>query len=152
MSIKILAIGKKHESWVDEGILRYQKRLRKPFDVEWVLLPHSNYSDDRVRQEESGRILNRLNDSDYVILLDERGKNISSPALADLLYDQIAISKNIVIIIGGAYGVDETIHRRANFIWSLSSLVFPHQLVRLILTEQLYRAQEIANGNPYHHE
>lgn len=152
MSIKILAIGKKHESWVEEGILRYQKRLRKPFDVEWVLLPHSNYSDDRARQEESGRILNRLNDTDFVVLLDERGKNISSPALANLLYDQIAISKNIVIIIGGAYGVDESIHKRANFVWSLSALVFPHQLVRLILAEQFYRAQEITNGNPYHHE
>jgi 23S rRNA (pseudouridine1915-N3)-methyltransferase len=61
-------------------------------------------------------------------------------------------SQPVVVIIGGAYGVDDSIHARADLVWSLSELVFPHQLVRLILTEQLYRAQEIAVGNPYHHE
>jgi len=152
MSIKVLAIGKKHESWVEEGIERYQKRLRKPFDVEWILLPHSAISDDRARQEESGRIISKLSPDDYVILLDEKGKNINSPELSKTLVSQIANSKNVVIIIGGAYGVDENIHTRANFIWSLSNLVFPHQLVRLILAEQIYRAQEIASGGPYHHE
>lgn len=152
MPIRVLVIGRKHESWIEEGVLRYQKRLRKPFDIEWVLLPHSTLSSDRARQEESERILNRLKPEDYVVLLDERGKNISSPTLSGLIYDQISISKNIVFIIGGAYGVDQLVEKRANFVWSLSKLVFPHQLVRLILTEQLYRAQEIANGNPYHHE
>lgn len=152
MSIKILAVGKRHESWTLEGIERYQKRLRKPFDVEWILLPHSAISSDRARQEESGRILSKIFDDDYVILLDEKGKNINSPELSIILSTQTNLSKNVVIIIGGAYGVDENIHKRANFIWSLSNLVFPHQLVRLILTEQIYRAQEINNNNPYHHE
>lgn len=152
MAIRIITVGKKHESWVSEGIERYQKRLRRPFDVEWVILPQSTLSSARARQEESGRILSRLNANDYVILLDERGKNVSSPGLSVLILEQIAMSKNIVIIIGGAFGIDYTVERRANFIWSLSNLVFPHQLVRLILTEQLYRAQEIAGGGPYHHE
>ncbi len=152
MSIKIIAVGKKHEAWVAEGIERYQKRLKRPFVVEWVLLPHSSYETDRARQEESGRILSRLDVHDYVVLLDERGRSIDSPALSKLLLTSIEESKNIIIIIGGAYGVDATVHARANFVWSLSPLVFPHQLVRLILTEQLYRAQEIAAGNPYHHE
>lgn len=152
MPIRIIAVGKKHESWVAEGIERYQKRLKRPFQIEWVLLPHSALSDTRARQEESSGILSRLNANDYVVLLDEKGKNIDSPDLAKLLLAPIETSQQVVIIIGGAYGVDDTIHQRANFVWSLSNLVFPHQLVRLILTEQIYRAQEIANGNPYHHE
>jgi len=151
MSIRIIAIGKKHEPWIADGVKRYQERLKRPFDVEWVLLPHSALTNDMARQEESRRLLSRINDCNYVVLLDERGKNIDSPALSDLLQSAINSSRQIVIIIGGAYGVDNTIHERANFIWSLSKLVFPHQLVRLILTEQIYRSQEIAGNKPYHH-
>lgn len=149
--ITIISIGKKHEDWVASGIERYQKRLRAPFSVEWVLLPPSGYDEPRARQEESERIKNMLKPSDYVVLLDERGKALDSPALSKLLQDQFNSSKQIVIIIGGAYGVDQSLHDRANYIWSLSPLVFPHQLVRLILTEQIYRAQEIENGGGYHH-
>lgn len=149
--IHILAIGKKHEDWVRTGIERYEKRLKKPFDSEWVLLAHSAREGLVARQNDSEAILSRLDSADYVILLDEVGTAISSPDLAKLLEKATTASRRIVIIIGGAYGVDETVRKRANFIWSLSPLVFPHQLVRLILTEQLYRAQEIATGHPYHH-
>lgn len=114
-------------------------------------LPHSSLTDIRARQEESQRILLRVNASDYVILLDERGESIDSPELSSLLLKLLETSQDVVIVIGGAYGVDDTVVKRANFVWSLSKLVFPHQLVRLILTEQLYRAQEIASSNPYHH-
>ena len=152
MPLKVLTVGKKHESWVSEGIERYQKRLRTPFSFEWVLLPHSSLESDRARQEESERILSRLNGDDYVVLLDERGKALDSPALSDLLSQQLHASRTVVIIIGGAYGVDSTVHNRAQFIWSLSPLVFPHQLVRLILTEQIYRAEQISLGGAYHHE
>jgi 23S rRNA (pseudouridine1915-N3)-methyltransferase len=152
MPIRILAIGKRHESWVAEGIERYEKRLKKPFVCEWVFLPHSAREGVAARQEESERLLAKLSDDEYVILLDERGKIIDSPELARLLRVPLDSSKNITIIIGGAYGVDATIHARANVVWSLSLLVFPHQLVRLILIEQIYRAQEIAMGGPYHHD
>lgn len=152
MPIRILAIGKKHEPWVLEGIERYQKRLKRPFVIEWVLLPHSARQDSEARHDESERITARLTAHDYVVLLDERGKAIDSPAFSKLLLDPLQSSRPVTIVIGGAYGVDDSIHTRANFVWSLSPLVFPHQLVRLILTEQLYRAQEIAVGNPYHHE
>ncbi|MDR4533911.1 23S rRNA (pseudouridine(1915)-N(3))-methyltransferase RlmH [Glutamicibacter sp. PS] len=151
MTIKVLAVGKKHESWVDEGISRYEKRLKKPFDLSWQLLPHSSREHDAARSEESARILSKVADRDFVILLDERGKNIDSPALAETLRTPIDSSRNVVVIIGGAYGVDPSVHARANFTWSLSKLVFPHQLVRLILTEQLYRAQDILAGGKYHH-
>ena len=152
MPLKVLTVGKKHESWVAEGIERYQKRLRAPFSIEWVLLPHSSLEGDRARQEESERILSRLSTDDYVVLLDERGKALDSLGLSSLLADQLHASRTVVLIIGGAYGVDTTVHDRAQFVWSLSPLVFPHQLVRLILTEQIYRAEQISLGGSYHHE
>lgn len=150
--IRILAVGKKHESWVTEGIERYQKRLKAPLTIEWVLLPHSSLSGETARKEESGRIQARLKDDEYVILLDERGEIIDSSALSKKLQAPLDASKKVAIVIGGAYGVDSTVHQRAGFVWSLSRLVFPHQLVRLILAEQLYRSQEIISGKPYHHE
>ena len=151
MAIRIITIGKKHESWAADGIERYQKRLMRPFNVEWVLLPHSAKSGLAARQDESERIMAKLG-GDYVVLLDERGQNVDSPTLSRILKLPLDRSRAVTIVIGGAYGVDDSIHKRADFVWSLSKLVFPHQLVRLILMEQLYRAQEIARGNPYHHE
>lgn len=150
--IKLIAIGKKHEPWVHEGIKRYQKRLRAPWSLEWALLPHSSLEGARARQDESERILSKLSPSDYVVLLDERGKLLDSPVLARTLHQQIETSRSIVIIIGGAYGVSDELQQRADLVWSLSPAVFPHQLVRLILIEQLYRSQEIVAGRPYHHE
>ena len=149
--IHVVAVGKKHESWVTEGIERYQKRLKRPFNVEWVLLPHSSREGLMARSEESERLLVRIHRDDFVVLLDEKGILVTSPALSKLLLEPLESAKNVVIVIGGAYGVDDSIHTRANVIWSLSPLVFPHQLVRLILIEQLYRAQEIVTGGPYHH-
>lgn len=151
MAITVVAVGKKHEDWVQSGIERYQKRLRRPFNIEWVLLPHSSRQGLQARQEESERIITRLSSRDFVLLLDEVGKNISSPQLATTLQTAQANGQSIVIIIGGAYGVSDQLHQRANLVWSLSRLVFPHQLVRLILTEQLYRAQNITEGGSYHH-
>lgn len=149
--IKLIAIGKKHEAWIQDGINRYQKRLYSPWEIEWVLLPHSHLEGARARQDESKRILQKLSLSEYVVLLDEHGKLLDSPLLAHTLQQQIESSKQIVIIIGGAYGVSEELQQRADLIWSLSPAVFPHQLIRLILTEQLYRSQEITAGRPYHH-
>lgn len=150
--IRVLAIGKKHEPWIDDGIARYEKRLVKPWGIEWLLLSHSALEGDAARREESARILDKVSSDDWVILLDETGQNINSPALSRRVEQALDASRRVVIIIGGAYGVDQTVTDRADFTWSLSKLVFPHQLVRLILTEQLYRAQEIAAGRPYHHK
>ncbi|WP_237223972.1 23S rRNA (pseudouridine(1915)-N(3))-methyltransferase RlmH [Rothia nasisuis] len=151
MTIKIIAIGKKHEKWVSEGIDRYEKRLRKPWDTSWVYLPHSSLAEEAARAEESQRVLAKIEKDDYLVLLDERGKMLSSPKLAQLLDSQLGY-RRLVLVIGGAYGVDDSVRARANTIWSLSDLVFPHQLVRLIITEQIYRAREITAGRPYHHQ
>lgn len=152
MAIRVLAVGRKHESWVVEGIARYEKRLKKPFDLTWQFLPHSSREGDQARKEESERLIPRLSGNDFVVLLDERGKPIDSPALSRVLLRPLDSSRGVTVIIGGAYGVAAGVHARADFVWSLSPLVFPHQLVRLILAEQMYRAQEIAGGRSYHHE
>jgi 23S rRNA (pseudouridine1915-N3)-methyltransferase len=152
MAVRILAVGKKHEPWVADGIQRYEARLKRPFNVEWVLLSHSAREGITARQDESERLLSRLKPNDFVVLLDERGKLFDSPRLSRMLLEPLESSRPVVVIIGGAYGVDDTVHERADMVWSLSPLVFPHQLVRLLLAEQLYRAQEIAAGHPYHHE
>ena len=149
--IRVIAVGKKHEDWVIEGIERYQKRLRAPFDMKWDLVPHSTLEGLKARQVESEAILSRLGHQDFVVLLDETGKLLDSPALAAQLESAFSRSLPVTLIIGGAYGVSDELKQRAQLIWSLSPLVFPHQLVRLILAEQLYRAQEISLGHPYHH-
>jgi len=149
--IRIVAVGKKHESWLVEGIERYEKRLKKPFDVRWELIPHSSFEAVRARQEESERILSRVSPRDFVVLLDERGHNLTSPSLSELITSAHTNARQVTFVIGGAYGVDKSVHERADTVWSLSNLVFPHQLVRLILTEQIYRAQSIAEGGNYHH-
>jgi len=150
--IRILAVGKKHDDWVLSGLERYEKRLKAPYNVEWVLLPHSSREGVEAREEESGRILKQLKPNDFVVLLDETGKQLTSPALSNLCEAPFVLADQLVFVIGGAYGVDNLLQQRANLVWSLSDLVFPHQLVRLMLIEQLYRAQQIARGNGYHHE
>lgn len=134
------------ESWVSEGIDRYAKRLKEPFDLTWHLLLHSSREEDAARDEESVRILTKVGERDHLILLDERGTTLDSPALSKHLQGRFDTGQAVVVVIGGAYGVDQSAHDRANTVWSPSNLVFRHQLVRLILAEQLHRAQEIAGG------
>lgn len=149
--ITILSIGKKHEDWIEPGLDRYSKRLRTPWDVRWELLPHSSLEGLSAREKESERILNRIDDRSFVILLDETGRSLDSPALSELCEQHFTHGESITFIIGGAYGINTELKTRADLVWSLSPLVFPHQLVRLILIEQLYRSQEIARGGSYHH-
>lgn len=150
--ITVIAIGKKHEDWLVDGIVRYDKRLKVPFNTKWVFLRSSSQKGPVASKEESESIINKLKPDDFVILLDERGDMYTSPALSQRLVHPLDQSKHVVMIIGGAYGVDEKVRKRADMTWSLSPLVFPHQLVRLILAEQLYRAQSIHLGLPYHNE
>lgn len=152
MGIRLLAIGKKHETWVSDGIARFEKRLRQPFQVTWLLLPHSHGDGAVAREEESKRILAKLHPSDTVILLDERGQQWDSPGLNTVLRARLDAGEHVTVVIGGAYGVSDELRARAQLVWSLSPLVFPHQLVRLIVIEQLYRAQSIGAGGRYHHE
>ena len=140
--IKIIAGGKKHASWLKEACDEYEKRLRKPWNIEWQFIDESKL-DERVA---------RLDRDDFVVLLDEHGKMYESPELTHELKAPLETGHDVVIIIGGAFGhFSPDILSRANIIWSLSKLVFPHQICRLIVTEQIYRAQEISLEHAYHH-
>ncbi|MDO4979198.1 MAG: 23S rRNA (pseudouridine(1915)-N(3))-methyltransferase RlmH [Candidatus Saccharibacteria bacterium] len=141
--IRILSGGKKHDPWVAEAVKEYEKRLKKPFDVTW------EFFDD----EKLAKYLDewRFKPTEYVIITDERGKNISSPEFSKKLEDVFNSSRSVAIVIGGAYGVPKEARNKADFVWSFSNLVFPHQLMRAMLIEQIYRAGEISKGSNYHH-
>ncbi|HEX4662727.1 MAG TPA: 23S rRNA (pseudouridine(1915)-N(3))-methyltransferase RlmH [Candidatus Saccharimonadales bacterium] len=152
MKITILAIGKKHESYVAEGIAEFSKRLERWATLEWKSLPYAGQDEATSRRLESASLLAKISDTDLVVLLDERGVQYDSPALAAHLESWRDSGKSVVFVIGGAYGVSAALQERADYTLSLSKFVFPHQLVRLILAEQLYRAFSIMNHLPYHHE
>jgi 23S rRNA (pseudouridine1915-N3)-methyltransferase len=108
---------------------------------------------DATKEKEGEKIMSHLKKEDYVVLLDEKGRDMKSEALAELIENRMVDSvKRMVFVIGGAYGVSKVIEERANYIWKLSSLVFPHMLVRVILVEQVYRAMTIIKGEKYHHD
>ncbi len=141
--IRIIAGGKKSKNWILEGQTEYEKRLKKPFDVRFEYLEDAKIAGFAAKWP--------FKPDEYVILLDERGENISSPALSERLEKAFLTGKQPVFIIGDAFGVSEGIRKQADFVWSFSKLVFPHELMRIMLTEQIYRAQEISKGGKYHH-
>ena len=140
--IKIIAGGKKNKDWLASACAEYEKRLRKPYDLEWQFVEETALEDKMLA----------LDRDNFVILLDEHGQMLSSPELAQKIDQNLVAGKNIVFILGGAFGhLSPEMQLRADLIWSFSKLVFPHQICRLVLTEQIYRAQEINLGHPYHH-
>jgi len=143
--IKIIAGGKKHAKEYAEIINDYEKRLRKPYDINWQFM-----DEDKLTKYLSAWPFDRS--KEYVICCDERGKNISSREYSAKLTEVFAQGKNVTVLVGGAYGFTDDIRNRSDFVWSFSNLVFPHQIARLIVTEQIYRAEEIAKGSPYHHD
>lgn len=156
MKILLYSIGKSHESYAKQGIEEFTKRLNNYFQAEWkIISPPKNaasFNEAALKKQEAKLILGQLSAEDYLVLLDERGKQFSSPQLANFIQQRANEStKTIVFLIGGAFGVDELVFERANFTLSLSSLVFPHMLVRLVLAEQLYRACTILRNEKYHH-
>lgn len=141
--IRIIAGGKKHASWLVDACAEYEKRLRKPWTIEWQF----------VDEERLPERVAKLDRDDFVILLDEHGKILSSPELSETLRRPLETGRDVVLVIGGAFGhFPSEMIARANVVWSLSKLVFPHQICRLVVTEQIYRAQEIYLGHQYHHE
>ena len=139
--ITVVAGGKKTKGWLLEGVSEYQKRLRKPFDVRWIFTDEVEKEVTRLRRNH-----------ELLIILDERGKNLSSPEFSEFIDHKITEGRQIIIVIGGPYGFTDDFRNTADLIWSFSRLVFPHELMRLYLIEQIYRAQEIRNGGKYHHD
>lgn len=146
MKLLIISPGKAHASEYRDAISTYETRLQSALPIEWAFPPIGT------KESEGEAILKLLRPDDVVVLLDERGKDIDSPGLADLIDKNMnAAAKRLVFIIGGAFGVSDAVQERAQKTLRLSALVFPHMLVRLILVEQLYRAWSIRTGGKYHH-
>lgn len=153
MKIQFWNFGKNHEAYTAPGIEMFTKRINHYVEANWILIPPVKASiPDLIKKEETDKILQRLQQEDYLILLDERGISWNNQDIANEIQKcQNQSVKNLVFLIGGAFGVEERIRNRANAIWSLSKLVFPHMLVRLILTEQVYRSFTILRNEKYHH-
>lgn len=148
--IKIITIGKKHDPNLESAIKDYEKRISPLVKFEWKIINHETGDALFTRHTESLKIMNAVRPNDYVILLDERGRTIKSEALASLINTAQTHTRDIVLIIGGAHGVDESVLQRADTIISFGCSVFPHQLVRLMAIEQIYRSLTIIKGLPYH--
>lgn len=154
MKLSIFSVGKAHESYIKDGVEQFTKRIGHYYPIDWQLIPPSKLTEPvQIKKAEAVSIIKALSPIDVLVLLDEKGKMLSSPGLANLIQQKANQSaQRIVFLIGGAYGVDEEIKKRANFTWSISELVFPHMLVRLLLAEQIYRACSILANEKYHHE
>lgn len=156
MKIQFWSVGKTHESFVKEGIELFTKRISNYFPVEWNIIPMPKNAGimepAMLKIKEGEAVLVQINKEDFLILLDEKGKEFTSEGFAKFIEKRtIESTKTIIFLIGGAYGVSDAVFARANFKWSLSTLVFPHQMVRLILAEQVYRACSILKNEKYHH-
>jgi 23S rRNA (pseudouridine1915-N3)-methyltransferase len=156
MKIHFWCVGRAHESYVKEGIEIFTKRISHYYPVEWKIFPPAKnaaaLSEYQIKKTEAIQLLNASHPGDILVALDESGTQWSSPELVVFIQQQANSSvKNLIFIIGGSYGLHETVLNVCHSKWSLSKLVFPHQLVRLILSEQVYRACTIIRNEKYHH-
>ena len=157
MKIVLLTIGKTSEKYLIEGIAQYQKRLKHYTQFEMLEIPNlknsKNFSNAEIIKKEGELILKQLQNSDHLVLLDDKGKDFTSPKYAQKLQQwMLSGKKRVVFVVGGAYGFSEQVYKRGNEKISLSKMTFSHQMVRLFFVEQLYRAFTILNNEPYHHE
>jgi 23S rRNA (pseudouridine1915-N3)-methyltransferase len=154
MMLRILAIGTKMPAWVTEGFLDYAKRFSPSATLELYEIPAEkrtkNTDTQRVIERESDKLLAAIKSNHFVVALDVKGQTWSTDQLSSHLKSWQTDGRHIDFIIGGPDGLSETCLKRANLKWSLSALTLPHPLVRIILTEQLYRALSILQNHPYH--
>ena len=157
MKITLLAIGKTDDTYVLEGIDKYLKRLKHYIKFEIVIIPDlkntKNLSEEEQKTKEAELFIKYIQQTDQLAVLDEKGIELSSLQFADFLNKRMIGSvQNLVFLIGGPYGFDQSIYQRSNYKISLSKMTFSHQMIRLFFAEQLYRAFTILKGEPYHHE
>jgi 23S rRNA (pseudouridine1915-N3)-methyltransferase len=157
MKVTLLVVGKTNESYFIDAVNEYVKRLKHylPFETETIpdVKNAKNLSIDQLKEKEGDEILKYIDSGDFVILLDEHGKEFTSVKFADYLEKKMMTGeKRILFIIGGAYGFSQKVYDKASDKLAMSKMTFSHQMIRLIFTEQLYRAMTILKGQPYHHE
>ena len=154
MHIRLLAVGDRQPSWVDEAFGKYTERFPREWkfrlDVIATVRRHKNDKSRQAMQAEGELILSRFGATEQVILLDERGTQISSKVLATRLSDWQSDGRDLCFVIGGPDGVSDVVKQRADWRWSLSELTLPHGMARALLAEQLYRAWSLQTGHPYH--
>lgn len=155
MKIKLIAIGKTDEKFLEEGIDKYLKRLKHYHPVEFIVIPDikqgGKYTADKLKDEEGKLILQKVQEGDYLILLDEKGKMFTSNEFSAFLQKKLnTVTTNLIFVIGGAFGFPDAVYARANEKMALSKMTFTHQMVRLFFTEQLYRGFTILRGEKYH--
>ena len=156
MKITLIAIGKTEDKYLIEGIEKYINRLKHYINFSFLQIPDvknvKNLSESQQKAKEAELLHKQINNSDVVILLDEKGKKYSSIEFSNYLNKQMIGSvQHLIFIIGGPYGFDESIYKRAKGLISLSDMTFSHQMIRLFFVEQLYRGFSILKGEPYHH-
>ena len=157
MKIKLIAIGKTDEKFLEEGIEKYLKRLKHYHPFEFIIIPDikqgGKLQAEQLKEAEGKLILQKVQEGDFLILLDDKGKHYSSPEFAAFLQKKLnTVTTNLIFVIGGAFGFSAEVYQRANDKLSLSKMTFSHQMVRLFFTEQLYRGFTILRGEKYHHE
>lgn len=158
MKITVACVGKIKEVYLREGIQEYAKRLSRYCRLEWYEVADERTPDgasaaqeEKIRDTEGNRLLRGIPDSSYVIALSIQGRMMDSPELAGRISDLGSHGvSHLVFVIGGSLGLSEKVMKRADFSWSFSKLTFPHQLMRLMLLEQIYRGYRIMSGEPYH--
>lgn len=154
MHIRLLAVGDRQPSWVDEAFSTYSGRLPREWQFRLDLIPtvrrNKNDKSRQAMEAEGELILAKLGQSEQVVLLDERGRQLTSKALAGKLSDWQIDGRDLCFVIGGPDGVADSCKQRADFTWSLSQLTLPHGLARVLFAEQLYRAHSLHTGHPYH--
>lgn len=149
MTITVISVGTKPDQSAQTIIDTYVKRLPKHITVQWQRIKHGPGSDpEYTKQHEAEKTLSAIPHRGTTILLDERGKSVDNQQLSTLLFS----GGDICLIIGGAYGVAKAIFDQADYVIKLSDLILPHQLVRVIIAEQIYRSYTISVGHPYHHQ
>ena len=157
MKIVLLSIGKTSEEYLIEGIAQYQKRLKHYTQFELIEIPNikkaQNFSKNELIKKEGELILNKIQSSDYLVLLDDKGQGFTSVKFSNKVQQwMLSGKKRLVFVIGGAYGFSDIVYQRGNEKLSLSKMTFSHQMVRLFFVEQIYRTYTILNNEPYHHE
>lgn len=157
MKVEFWVIGNTSFPYLKEGTAIYEKRLKHYIPFEYTVIPDiknaKNLSKEQLKQKEGDQILKKLDKGDWLILLDERGKSYSSMKFAKHMDGLLQQSyKRLIFLVGGAYGFSDAVYQRSNGKLSLSPMTFSHQMVRLFVLEQLYRAMTILRNQPYHHE
>ena len=155
MKVKLILVGKTNVNYLKDGETEYDQRIKHYVNFEQLIISDvknaKNRSSIELKNKEGQQILSKISNSDYVVLLDEKGKQFSSKEFSNFLNKKILTStKYLVFVVGGAFGFSDEVYKRADYKLSLSKMTFTHQMIRVIFKEQLYRALTIVKGEKYH--